>query len=649
MADTKQQWYKDAKYGLFIHWGLYSILAGEWKDPKTGEVTKTDRIAEWIENNLNIDKEDYRKLKDEFHPDKFDADMFVKRAKEQWGVKYIVLTSKHHEGFAMYDSKVSDFNVVKAAGRDILRELSDACKKYDMTMGIYYSQAQDWDDDNAYKKDYEDKNEWKPEFRTYFDEKCKPQLKELLENYDNISLIWFDTPMGMTADEAQELRDWVKGIKPDCIISGRIGHQKGDYMTTGDNFIPRLPYDGDWEVPATVNDTWGYNKYDTNWKNPDDILNLLLKIVGRGGNYLLNVGPMADGTVPEACVEVMNEVGKYVTENAEAIYGTKNVGIYPYEIPSIEFTKRPHKLYVHVLAPRYRVELLNIGNGIPWSAYQLCLYYNKDYLDQVGVDVPESWDDLVDACAKLKDAGIQPFNYSDKDNYHFEHLMSALALKAYGTSIADDLASDKEAYNGEKMVAIYQKMKDMIDAGYWGDGILSTDFNTERNMFEAGKAAFTVDGTWNCGNFQNDSDTTLFDAQKIGVTRIPYIDEANKTVEMGGGSDTYYITTLNKSDEEIAATVKFIKYLTSVDSINEMCKSSPTTYAEKVTIDTGNYLLDDVNAIMAENTESKLEIPTYDSNTAAMDTIRNSLQALATGASAQEVGDDIVDKMSAYE
>ena len=242
----------------------------------------------------------------------------------------------------MYDSKVSDFNVVKATGRDILRELSDACKKYDMTMGIYYSQAQDWDDDNAYKKDYEDKNEWKPEFRTYFDEKCKPQLKELLENYDNISLIWFDTPMGMTADEAQELRDWVKGIKPDCIISGRIGHQKGDYMTTGDNFIPRLPYDGDWEVPATVNDTWGYNKYDTNWKNPDDILNLLLKIVGRGGNYLLNVGPMADGTVPEACVEVMNEVGKYVTENAEAIYGTTNVGIYPYEIPSIEFTKRPH-------------------------------------------------------------------------------------------------------------------------------------------------------------------------------------------------------------------------------------------------------------------------------------------------------------------
>jgi ABC-type glycerol-3-phosphate transport system substrate-binding protein len=287
--------------------------------------------------------------------------------------------------------------------------------------------------------------------------------------------------------------------------------------------------------------------------------------------------------------------------------------------------------------------------GIPWSSYQLCLYYNKDLLEEAGVEVPESWDDLVAACATLKEAGIQPFNYSDKDNYHYEHLMSELALKAYGTSIADDLANDVEAYNGEKMVAIYQLMKDMIDAGYWGDAILSTDFSTERNMFEAGQAAFTVDGTWNCGNFQNDSDTTLFDSQKIGVTRIPYINEEYKTTEMGGGSDTYYITTLNKSDEEIAATVKFIKYLTTVDAINDMCLSSPTTYAEKVTIDTGNYLLDEVNAIMAENTDSKLELPNYDTNTAAMDTIRNSLQALATGATAQEVGDDIVDKMSAYE
>ena len=287
--------------------------------------------------------------------------------------------------------------------------------------------------------------------------------------------------------------------------------------------------------------------------------------------------------------------------------------------------------------------------GIPWSSYQLNMFYNKDLLNKAGVDVPQSWDDLVDACAKLKAAGIQPFNYSDKDNYHYEHLMSEMALKAYGTDIAGNLADGTETYDGEKMVKIYQLMKDMIDAGYWGDAILSTDVATERSMFESGQAAFFIDGTWNCGNFINDSDTSLFDAQTIGVTRVPYIDEAYQYTEMGGGSDTYYITTLNKSDEEIAATVKFIKYLTTVDAINEMCQSSPTTYAEKVTIDTGNYLLDEVNKIMAENQGSKLELPNYSSNTAAMDTIRNSLQALATGSAAQDVGSDIVDKMAAYE
>jgi alpha-L-fucosidase len=357
MKDTKQQWFKDAKYGLFIHWGLYCILAGEYKG------VKTDRIAEWIENHLDIPVAEYEKLAEQFHPTQFDADAFVRRAKEQWGMKYLVLTAKHHEGFAMYDSKVSDFNVVKATpyGRDILKELQLACEKYDMRLGFYYSQAQDWDDPNGFMSGKDNSHK---DFQKYFDEKCKPQVKELLENYGRISLIWFDTPMGITVEQTQELIDLVKSIQPDCLLSGRTGNHMGDYMTTGDNFIPRLPYDGDWEIPATVNDTWGYNKFDTNWKSADTILHLLLKIVSRGGNYLLNVGPTADGIVPQACVEVLNEVGSYVTENAEAIYGTKPVGIYPYEIPGIEFTRREHKLYVHVLSPRIRIELLNIGNRL---------------------------------------------------------------------------------------------------------------------------------------------------------------------------------------------------------------------------------------------------------------------------------------------
>jgi alpha-L-fucosidase len=393
---------------------LYCILAGEYQG------VKTDRIAEWIENHLDIPVEEYEKLAEQFHPTKFDADALVKRAKEQWGMKYIVLTAKHHEGFAMYDSAVSDFNVVKATpyGRDVLKDLQLACEKYDMRMGFYYSQAQDWDDPNGYMalKDNSGKD-----FQKYFDEKCKPQVKELLENYGKISLIWFDTPMGITVEQTQELIDLVKSIQPDCLLSGRTGNHMGDYMTTGDNFIPRLPYDGDWEIPATVNGTWGYNKFDTNWKTADEILQLLLKIVSRGGNYLLNVGPDADGVVPPACVEVLDEVGKYVTENAEAIYGTKPVGIYPYEIPGIELTRKDHKLYVHVLSPRIRIELINVGNQLT-GAYLVSNHQPLEYCTSITcegdgmaeVALPEELHDKKNYCVCMELAEKEPIFESIK-------------------------------------------------------------------------------------------------------------------------------------------------------------------------------------------------------------------------------------------
>lgn len=331
VPDTKQKWFKEAKYGLFIHWGLYALLAGEYKG------VKTDHISEWIMNSLGIPVEEYEKLADEFNPVDFDADALVKMAKEKWGMKYIVFTAKHHEGFAMYKSEVSKYNVVDATPchRDILKELADACKKYDMRLGLYYSQAQDWHDPNGYvshangdeaqRKD----NNFKKDFQYYLDNKVKPQLKEILTGYGEISLIWFDTPMAMTKEQSQECIDLIKSIQPNCVISGRVGNQLGDYMTTGDNFLPRLPFEGDWEVPATLNDTWGFNKDDENWKNPEDILKLLIKITSRGGNYLLNIGPKASGEIPEKSVGILNEVGKYVTENADGIYGTVRGDIYP--------------------------------------------------------------------------------------------------------------------------------------------------------------------------------------------------------------------------------------------------------------------------------------------------------------------------------
>lgn len=356
MPDTKQQWFQDAKYGLFIHWGLYSILAGEYKGKRT------DRIAEWIMNDLNIPVEEYEQLARQFNPTAFDADALVKQAK-QWGMKYIVFTAKHHEGFAMWDSQCSNYNVVKATpyGQDIVRQLRNACDKYGMKLGFYYSQAQDWHDPDGfmYRKDNSHKN-----YEAYLERICYPQLTELMTQYGEVALLWFDTPMDTTPEQAQKMVRIVKAHQPNCIISGRIGNGLGEYMTTGDNFIPRLPYEGDWEVPATLNGTWGYSKFDTDWKTPEEIIRLLVKINSRGGNYLLNIGPMATGEIPRESIRILDRVGAYLRENAEAIYETRRMGIYPYELDWGMLTRKDHRLYLHVFKPRVRLELLNIANTI---------------------------------------------------------------------------------------------------------------------------------------------------------------------------------------------------------------------------------------------------------------------------------------------
>lgn len=363
MRDTKQIWFKEAKYGLFIHWGLYSILAGEYNGKKT------DNIAEWIMNDLDIPPAEYEKLASQFNPINFDADKIAYMAKNVWGMKYICFTSKHHDGFALFHSKCSSYNVVEASpyGKDIVAELSAACKKYDLKFCLYYSQAQDWHHPDGYRANYENSHK---NFRRYLDEKCLPQIREILTNYGEIGMLWFDTPMEMTQTESQEVYDLVKSIQPNCIVSGRIGNDIGEYMTTGDNDIPSTPFYGDWEVPATLNDTWGYSKFDNNWKSSETIIQLLIKINSRGGNYLLNIGPMADGTIPPQSIEILDTVGHYVSENKDSIYATKAVDLYPYDKESVFFTARENHIYLHLTAPKKNISLSKIANSIQ-KAYLL--------------------------------------------------------------------------------------------------------------------------------------------------------------------------------------------------------------------------------------------------------------------------------------
>jgi alpha-L-fucosidase len=380
--DNRMGWWREAKFGLFIHWGLFALTAGEYNGKKT------DNIAEWIMHDLHIPVEQYEKLAKDFNPGHFDADGIVRMARDA-GMKYVVFTAKHHEGFAMFRSAASGYNAVDATpwGRDPAMELRKACDKYGLTLCFYYSQAQDWHHPDGIEENVSDEHK---DFRNYLDEKCIPQIRELLTNYGEIGLIWFDTPMSMTREQSEELRALVRQLQPNCLISGRIGNGLGDYMTTGDNFIPLLSYPGDFEVPATLNDTWGFNRYDHRWKSPEKLLRNLVKVVSRGGNFLLNIGPDAEGRVPEESVKVLSILGDFLKKNGGSVYGARPVPTYPYDIDWGYFTSRPGKLYIHVFEDLPDVYLLNMANK-PKRATLLADGRELELCERVTCEGDHSW------------------------------------------------------------------------------------------------------------------------------------------------------------------------------------------------------------------------------------------------------------------
>ncbi|HEX9187993.1 MAG TPA: alpha-L-fucosidase [Vicinamibacteria bacterium] len=313
--EARLAWFREAKFGLFIHWGLYAIPAGEWKG-KT-----VPGIGEWIMYRARIPVREYEGLATQWNPVEFDAEAWVRLARDA-GMRYIVITSKHHDGFALFGSKASPFNVVDATPfkRDILKELASACAKAGMPLGFYYSQAQDWHEPNGAGNEWDFGPDDKKDFDRYLREKAEPQVRELLTGYGPVALVWFDTPRLMTPERAQRFTDLVRSLQPKTLIDGRLG-AAGDYVSTGDNVIPSKVGAEAWETPATINHTWGYRKDDHDWKSPGDVTFKLVDIVSKGGNYLLNVGPMADGVIPPPSQDVLRTVGRWLKVNGEAVYG----------------------------------------------------------------------------------------------------------------------------------------------------------------------------------------------------------------------------------------------------------------------------------------------------------------------------------------
>jgi alpha-L-fucosidase len=331
MAKEKRlEWFQEAKFGMFIHWGPYSQLAGEWNGQKLADLGKKE--AEWIMNYLQIPVAEYRELAHKFNPIKFDARKYVQLAKAT-GMKYIVITAKHHDGFAMYHSSVSPYNIVDWTPfkRDPLKELSVACAQEGIKLCFYYSHREDWEHPGGYGNYWDYDNEWgdtffnHEKFNKYLEEKAKPQLRELLTNYGPIGLVWFDRGM-FTSELGKEFVNLVHDLQPATLINGRVGNYGqeliGDYQCMNDNGMPPGGLKEYWESPQTLNETWGFSKYDTLWKSPETVILNLVKIVSRGGNYLLNIGPKGNGEIPDATLEIFRKVGLWVERNAESIYGT---------------------------------------------------------------------------------------------------------------------------------------------------------------------------------------------------------------------------------------------------------------------------------------------------------------------------------------
>jgi alpha-L-fucosidase len=317
--EHRMKWWREARFGMFIHWGVYSVPAGVWNG------TNVSRSgAEWIMNRGRIPMADYQKLPAQFNPVKFNAEEWVKIAKDA-GMKYIVITAKHHDGFAMFHSQASPFNIYDATPfkRDPLKELAEACRKQGIRLGFYYSQAQDWNHPGgAASGGHWDKVQ-DGSMDEFIEKVDVPQIRELLSHYGKVAVIWWDTPVGMTPERAEKLLPLLK-LQPDIISNNRLDAKKasGDYQTP-ENKIPASGLPGDWETCMTMNRTWGFRASDDNWKSSSVLVSNLVDIASKGGNYLLNVGPTSEGIIPGPSVERLKEVGEWMRVNGESIYGTK--------------------------------------------------------------------------------------------------------------------------------------------------------------------------------------------------------------------------------------------------------------------------------------------------------------------------------------
>jgi alpha-L-fucosidase len=355
--EARMKWWHDARFGMFIHWGVYSVPAGEYQ----GKVYPG--LGEWLMNDAKIPVSEYEKFAHQFNPVKFDAAEWVRIAKDA-GIKYIVITSKHHDGFALWDSKVSGYDIVDFApfGKDVLKALSEECAKEGITLCFYHS-IMDWHHPDANAENW----------AKYREKYLKPQLKELLTGYGKPGVMWFDGEWvkEWTEDQGKDLYNFVRNLQPDIIINNRVGKGRqgmqgmnkdtsfvGDFGTPEQEILSTASAMA-WESCMTMNDTWGFKTSDTNWKSSETLVKNLTDIVSKGGNFLLNVGPTSEGLIPSPSVERLKEIGDWLKVNGKAIYGVRQLKNYK-EGDDIRYTMSADGKFINAFIFSWPQKELNI-------------------------------------------------------------------------------------------------------------------------------------------------------------------------------------------------------------------------------------------------------------------------------------------------